>query len=155
MVEVVFYLALLGSLYSYLGYPLLLRAVVTLRPGKHSAFAGSSSQRWSFVIAARNESSRILGKISDTLSLVGDKDAEIIIISDASDDGTDQLVRSVGDRRVRLERQNERQGKESSQALGIRTARGDIIVFSDVATRIRPGSIEALVECFSDPLLGR
>jgi glycosyltransferase involved in cell wall biosynthesis len=153
-VEALFLVALVGSLYSYLGYPLLMLGLSTIvgRPG----VAGEPGYRPSFsvIITAHNEVIRIAAKVADTLALFEGREFEIIVVSDASTDGTDEAVRALGDGRVRLVRQEERKGKESGQRLGIEAATGEVLVFSDVATRIGPGSIDALVECFSDPTVG-
>ena len=150
--EIVFWLALLGSGYSYGVYPLILwlmsrgRAPAAAPPG--------TALRLSFIIAARNESARIVPKLEDTLALVGSRPVEIIVVSDASEDDTEALAGSLGDARIRVLRQAERHGKESAQALAIAAASGDVLVFSDVATRIAPGSLEALEACFADPGVG-
>ena len=141
--EAVFLIAAIGSIYSYLLYPLLL----VLGPGR-SAAAGSPvrASRLDVVIAARNERGRIAAKLENTIETGREVLAEIVVVSDESDDGTDGVVARFADRGVRLERQSPRAGKESAQALGIAHTSADIIVFSDVATRIAPGSLDAIAE---------
>jgi glycosyltransferase involved in cell wall biosynthesis len=153
-VEALFLIALVGSLYSYLGYPLLMLVLGALagRPGV--AAQPGYRPTLSVIITAHNEVGRIAAKVADTLELFEGRQFEIIVVSDASNDGTDEAVRAPGDERVRLVRQDERKGKESGQRLGIEAATGEILVFSDVATRIAPGSVDALIECFSDPSVG-
>jgi len=51
-------------------------------------------------------------------------------------------------------RAKERLGKEYAQQCAIRVARGDILVFSDVATRIPPEAIGKLAAVFADPRIG-
>lgn len=146
-------IALFGSLYSYVGYPLLLLLVTSTRRSRAAVAPAACSPTLSLIITAHNERTRIVAKVRDSLALFGD-DGEVIVVSDASDDGTDDLVRGIADARLRLIRQDERRGKESGQRLGIEAARGDILVFSDVATRIEPQSIDALRHCFADPGVG-
>ena len=45
-------------------------------------------------------------------------------------------------------------GKEYAQSLAIKKAKGDILIFSDVATSIPTDAITILVENFKDPLIG-
>ena len=155
--EILFWTALIGSAYSYVVYPLLLLLILRLWPPQEKAAshdAGSSpGPSLSFIITARNEAGRIVAKLEDTLGQAP-PDAELIVVSDASEDATDALVRGFADARVRLVRQDERRGKEAGQKLGIEAARGDILVFSDVATRIAPGSIAALRRRFLDQFVG-
>ena len=154
--EILFWVALAGSLYSYALYPLLLLAILRVK-GRGGEFQPEQASRdlpsLSLIITARNEAARITEKLDDTLAQAP-ADAEIIVVSDASEDATDERVRHFADARVRLVRQHERRGKESGQKLGIEAARGEVLVFSDVATRIAPGSIAALRRRFLDPTVG-
>ena len=157
MTEWVFWVSLLGAGYSYAIYPVLL-LVLTRLPGvdKEGGETNSaeSEAAVSFIVTARNEAARIEGKIRDLLSHAGGRPSEILVVSDASEDETDELVREIGDERVRLIRQEAREGKEAAQKRGIDAAKGDILVFSDVSTRIAPGSLDALMARFRDPGIG-
>ncbi|WP_405223857.1 glycosyltransferase [Lentisalinibacter sediminis] len=157
MTEWVIWLLMLGAGYSYGVYPVLLLALTRL-PGadKEAGHADSSGVEApvSFIVTARNEAARIEGKIRDLLAHAEGWPSEILIVSDASEDETDELVRGMGDDRVRLIRQEARGGKEAAQKLGIDAARGEILVFSDVSTRIAPGSLEALMKRFRNPCVG-
>lgn len=97
------------------------------------------------IIAARNEAANIARKLDDALAQ-GYPELEILVVSDASEDDTDSVVRGYADRGVRLVRQPERLGKEAAQARGIREAGSDLLVFTDVATAIAPGSLAAIAE---------
>ncbi|WP_346763802.1 glycosyltransferase [Wenzhouxiangella sp. XN24] len=152
--EIIFWLAVLGAGYSYLLYPLILIIIVAVRPERNVAWDAGATREISVIITAHNEAARIREKITDTLALLGSRQGEVIVVSDASNDGTDEIVAGIRDSRVRLVRQESRDGKESGQRLGISSAKGDILVFSDVATRIAPGSLEALLAAFDDPTVG-
>ena len=155
--ELLFWMALAGSVYSYAIYPLVLLAILRLRGGQPGTASANRPTEdlpsLSFLITARNEADRIIAKLEDTLSQAPAA-AEIIVVSDASEDATDERVRGLADPRIRLVRQEERCGKEAGQKLGIAAARGEVLVFSDVATRIAPGSIDALRRRFLDPSVG-
>lgn len=110
--------------------------------------------RVSFVIAARNEEARIAQKLENTLAQDYPADAlEIMVASDCSTDRTDAIVRACGER-IRLVRAPERQGKEAAQRLALREASGDILVFSDVATALKPDAVSTIVRNFADPTVG-
>ena len=79
---------------------------------------------------------------------------DVIVVSDASDDGTDDLVRAIGDPRVRVLRQEPRAGKTSALNLAMPQAAGEIIVFSDANSLYAPDTVSRLVECFADPDVG-
>jgi glycosyltransferase involved in cell wall biosynthesis len=76
------------------------------------------------------------------------------VVSDASTDGTDDIVRSFADRGVELVRQPERRGKTAAEELAARHVQGEIVVNSDASIRIHPGAVKALVARFRDPSVG-
>jgi glycosyltransferase involved in cell wall biosynthesis len=151
VVELVFWIALFGSVYSYFLYPFFLK----LTPGRSLsvAQAPNSQPRVSLIVTAHNEESRIVRKLENCLA-IDYPNLEIIVASDASTDATDSVVRSYGDRGVSLARADERKGKEYAQLQAIKVARGEILVFSDVATDIRPDALHKLVSYFQDPVVG-
>jgi glycosyltransferase involved in cell wall biosynthesis len=108
----------------------------------------------SFIITAHNEQARLAQKLENTLRQDYPAGAlEIIVASDCSTDGTDDIVRAYGPR-VRLVRAPERRGKEAAQQLALREASGDIVVFSDVATALAPDGVSTIVSNFADPTVG-
>jgi cellulose synthase/poly-beta-1,6-N-acetylglucosamine synthase-like glycosyltransferase len=154
---ILFWGLLLLSFYSYFIYPLLLRALLVGRGGlgDEAGAGGSVLPSVTLIITAHNEASRIRDKLDNTLGIdYPGEQMEVIVASDCSSDDTDDIVREYTGRGVRLVRAGERLGKEHAQECAIREARGDILVFSDVATRIPPEAIRNLVEAFGDPKVG-
>ncbi len=147
--------------YAYFGYPACLYLISLL--GKRPAAQGSEDRpgadyeppRVSLIIAAYNEQGRIGEKIEGSLAqdYPGDK-LEIIVASDCSDDRTDEIVKTYADRGVRLVRAKERKGKENAQKHAVDAASGEILVFSDTATILRPDGISSIVRNFRDPAVG-
>jgi glycosyltransferase involved in cell wall biosynthesis len=152
-VRVVFWAAVGLVLYAYLGYPLLLALIGALRPRR--VRRGPVTDVVSVIIAAHNEERRIRGKLENTLAQGYDRDElDVIVASDCSTDGTDEIVRSFAPMGVRLVRSPERTGKEAAQRRAIGAARGEILIFSDVGTTLPPGGIRELVKSFADPSVG-
>ena len=150
-----FYFSGLLCGYSYFLYPLILK----LSPARKTRVAVVSGNMpypsLSLIITAHNEEERIHGKIENSLLIDYPKDfLEIIVASDCSSDSTDSIVGSFGDRGVRLVRADDRMGKEYAQLCAIREAGGDILVFSDVATRIPADALRILALKFEDPRIG-
>ena len=109
----------------------------------------------SLIITAHNEADRIKEKLENTLEINYPQSLfEIIVASDCSTDETDRIVDSYVDRGVRLVRADKRKGKEYAQLCAIRQAKGDILVFSDVATKIEAEALNHLVKHFDDVLIG-
>ncbi|MDI9245583.1 glycosyltransferase family 2 protein [Marinobacter sp. CHS3-4] len=151
MLETVFWVSLLGAIYSYFLYPALL-CLVPCRP-KTSSWQDGYHPRISLIVTAHNEAKRIREKIENCLA-VDYSDIEIIVASDASTDGTDEIVQEYSAKGVSVARADERKGKEYAQLQAINKADGDILVFSDVATRIPEDALEKLSGYFSDPAVG-
>jgi len=76
-------------------------------------------------------------------------DWEHIVVDDGSDDGTEEYVRNRAhcDSRVRyLRRTGEKAGANVCRNLGLREARGDLIVFLDSDDLLRPESLQRRVD---------
>ncbi len=121
------------------------------RPVKKADIAPSVS----FIITAYNEERRIVAKLENSLQLdYPCQRFEIIVASDCSTDGTDDIVRKYASSGVRLIRAVERKGKEAAQQLAVSETSGDILVFSDTATTLSQNAITNIVKSFNDPSVG-
>ena len=153
-----FWIFLFGAVYSYFLYPLLL----ILMPKRRRVEAISetmppsiSPPKLSFVITAFNEENGIRAKIENTLTVNYPPELlEIIVASDGSTDSTNDIVLEYAAQGVRLAKVDEQKGKENAQRFAIDQAKGDIIVFSDVSTRIEPQSLHIIANAFLDPEVG-
>jgi glycosyltransferase involved in cell wall biosynthesis len=153
-VTTTFVLMLVGAVYSYFLYPVLLLVIRAIRGRPRPMQSHRAGlPRISLIVTAHNEVSRIREKLDNSLA-IDYPDMEIIVASDCSDDGTDEIVRSYAARSVRLVRAPERLGKEFAQQCAIERATGEILVFSDAGTRIEPDAIKLLARYFEDPSVG-
>jgi cellulose synthase/poly-beta-1,6-N-acetylglucosamine synthase-like glycosyltransferase len=141
-------------LYIYGGYPLLLKAIVWLRGPRRIARADITPSM-SVVISAYNEAAVIARKLENTLSLDYPRDAlEVVVVSDASNDGTDDIVRRFAHRGVVLARMEQRRGKTAGLNRAIPTLRGDVVVFSDANALYERDALRKLARNFADPDVG-
>ncbi|MDH3689322.1 MAG: glycosyltransferase family 2 protein [Gammaproteobacteria bacterium] len=150
---IVFWAFLALTLYTYVGYGLLIWLLSRVRPKpiKKAEITPSVS----IVIAAYNEEKCIAEKLDNVLSLnYPEGRLEIIVGSDASDDATDSIVRSYASRGVSLVRLEGRQGKTAVQNRCAEVSRGEILVFTDATTRLRRDSIRMLMRNFADESVG-
>ncbi len=109
----------------------------------------------SFIITAYNEERRIVAKLENSLQLDYPRQRfELIVASDCSMDGTDDIVREYASSGVRLIRAVERKGKEAAQQLAVSETSGEILVFSDTATTLPQNAITNIVKSFNDPSVG-
>jgi glycosyltransferase involved in cell wall biosynthesis len=150
----VFWLSVLGIFYAYFGYPLALYAISGIRSREVRPDPGYLPPV-TLVITVHNEKKRIESKIKNTLELDYPKDRfEVIFASDFSIDGTDDIVSKYSAGGLRLVRPDKRGGKEYAQKCAIGEAKGDIIVFTDVATLLEKDGIRKIVSNFADPSVG-
>ena len=150
--EFIFLIAVLGCVYSYAIYPALLKLVRPCQQNLESS-RPASLPAVSLIIACRNEQARLRHKLDNALA-VDYPSMEIIVASDASDDGSDDIVREYEAKGIRLVRAPVRRGKEFAQGLAISEASGDVIVLSDAGTDLPPDSIRKMAENFDDPTVG-
>jgi cellulose synthase/poly-beta-1,6-N-acetylglucosamine synthase-like glycosyltransferase len=152
-VEAIFWLSVAAIGYAYVGYPLLLVVLSTLRP--KPVKSGHWTPSVTVIIAAYNEERDLAAKLENTLALdYPPSQLEIIVTSDCSSDRTDEIARSFADRGVRLHRQEERHGKTAAQNAAVTKARGEIIVFSDATTHYRPDVLRLMIPAFADKSVG-
>ena len=156
MLEWIFWIALLLGVYPYALYPIAVRWVGRLR-SRAIAASDEHLPRVTVITAAFNEAAHIEATVRNKLRQdYPPERLDIIVVSDESMDGTDEIVAGIAaqDGRVRLIRQTPRQGKTAGLNLAVPEARGDVVVFSDANSIYRPDTIRKLVRNFADPGVG-
>lgn len=139
--------------YTYAGYPLLINLAARVR--SRPVTRGDATPRVSIVCAAHDEARTIGARLDNLLSLDYPRDRlQLIVASDGSSDGTDDIVRRYADRGVELVTIATPSGKPTALNRGVAAAHGDLVVFCDARQRIDPGAIRALVAPFADPCVG-
>lgn len=151
-------LALLPGLlfgYAYLVYPLLLKVWGAFRPDPPRQADPAEWPLISIVVPAYNEEHAIRRTIEALLGLDYPVDRrQILIVSDASTDGTDDVVREYAHRGVELLRLPERSGKTAAENAALPHLRGSIVVNTDATIRILPTALKPLIRVFQDPTIG-
>jgi cellulose synthase/poly-beta-1,6-N-acetylglucosamine synthase-like glycosyltransferase len=152
--ELTFWASVLAVLYVFVGYPLILllvRRLVQPRPILQQAV-------WphvTLIISAYNEQQIIEEKIKNSLALDYPRRLlEVIVVSDASTDLTDNLVERYAAQGIVLKRMATRRGKTEGINESVPMARGDIIAFSDANVLYAKDAIQKIVRNFSDPKVG-
>ncbi|UCG61420.1 MAG: glycosyltransferase family 2 protein [Candidatus Zixiibacteriota bacterium] len=149
----IFWIAVFGIFWAYFGYWLMLKLISLVYTKK--VLKEDIHPQISLIITAYNEERRIREKIENTLSMDYPKDRlEIIVVSDASTDRTDEIVRSFADRGIQLLRIPERHGKHYGQGRGIRMAKSDIVVLTDATTFLEKDGVSKIIRNFADPAIG-
>lgn len=149
----VFWLSAGFLVYTYLGYPVVLRAWARFMARR--TFVGRREPRVTLIVVAYNEAARIRKRIENFLELDYDWGrVEIIIASDGSTDGTAELARGYRSPFVKILEFRTRRGKSAVLNEVIPLARGEIVVLADTRQRFETEALRALVADFTDSAVG-
>ena len=153
IVEVVFWVAIGLIVYTHVGYPLLLRALVGRRADR-KAPESAEEPSVSLIVAAHDEGDVIADKVRNMLALEYPGRLELIVASDGSTDRTVEVtqfaVRSSQAKVLDLPRR----GKVHAQDAAVDQASGEILAFSDANAFWEPHALRELVRPFADPRVG-
>ena len=153
-VLVVTIICLLVPVYVYFGYPALLWILTRGKPAI-THFREDSFPSVALIISCYNEADVIREKLQNALELDYPEELlRIIVVSDGSDDGTDELVREFTGPRITLIRQEGRLGKTMGLNLAMEQVTESVTVFSDANAMYAPDAIAKLVRNLADPAVG-
>ena len=147
--------ALLMPLYTYMLYPVLLRVIAHFRSSSVQPQRRADWPSISITVPAYNEEATIRSLVESLLQL--DYPAErrqILVVSDASTDRTDEIVSEFAQQGVELLRMQQRVGKTAAENAARARLTGEIIINTDASVRIHPQAIKALVSTFADRKVG-
>jgi cellulose synthase/poly-beta-1,6-N-acetylglucosamine synthase-like glycosyltransferase len=149
-VALLFWICVALILYTHLGYPLALRALVALR--RHPTLSPGTWKeppRVSLIVAAYDEEEVIEAKVANARALEYPRERlEVIVASDGSADATVERARAAG---ADLVLDLPRGGKVAAQNAAAERAAGEILAFSDANSLWRADALRHLVEPFADP----
>lgn len=153
MMQYVFWVAAALLLLTFGGYSILVMLIGAFVNRKVARSDIEPSV--TFVITAYNERLHITEKITHTLGLDYPRDKlQIIVASDGSTDGTDDIVRTFTEHGVSLLRVEGRRGKTAAQNEAVKHASGEILLFSDATTHYSNDVIRKIVRNYADPTVG-
>ena len=144
----------IALLYVYAGYFAIARFVSPrTSPARSDDLHGAPSV--TVLITAFNEQAHIGARLENILSCTYQKDRlDIVVASDGSTDGTDQIVLAYGDRGVRLFRPSHRSGKSATQNEALNEITADVVVFTDAKTEFSRSFLKEIIRPFSDAHVG-
>ena len=139
-------------LYTVAGYPLLLGWLARCRA--RPVQKRFEARTVSFVIAVYNGANFLAAKLRSILDLDYPRELmEVVVVSDASTDATDDIARSFSSEGVKLIRVP-RGGKPAALIVAVPRTSGEILVLTDVRQTLERESLQRLIACFGDPEVG-
>lgn len=153
MAKAIFFMALAGIVYVYIGYPLLL--MVWRKIGRRPVRKNDCEPIVSLVMAMHNEQNTVERKLRNCFELdYPSTKFQIIVSLDAPTDDTEALVRNYGGERVEIHYSPVHRGKAEALNSGVAMATGEIVVFADARQQFDKQAIRELVANFADPSVG-
>lgn len=152
MTETLFFLSMALLAYAYAGYPVLLWLWARLRARPVARAVHQPSV--AIVVVAHNESGRIGVKLESCLDQDYAGPLRILVVSDGSTDGTEEVVRAFRDRGVSLLPFPHRRGKAACLNDAVASCDEEVIVFTDARQRLNREAVRCLVENLADPQVG-
>jgi cellulose synthase/poly-beta-1,6-N-acetylglucosamine synthase-like glycosyltransferase len=154
--EYVFWICLIALYYIYDGYFRILKILHFFMPQYSELYKkGYPLPQVTVLVTVFNEIDIIQNRIENIqkcdypIHLV-----EILVASDGSTDGTDDIVAAMPGTNIKLFRPNRRIGKTDTQNQAIAVATGEIIIFTDADTSFDKHFLHNMVKYFSDPNVG-
>lgn len=142
--------------YTYVGYPVMITVLARLSPMKirrDPAFTPTVS----VLLPVYNAREFVGPKLDSLLNLDYPQDRiEILVSSDASDDGSDDVVRDYRERypQIRLLRAEHRSGKPAGLNRLLEHATGEVLLMTDIRQPLDRAALRALVAPLVDPEVG-
>lgn len=153
---ILFWACALLVVYTYVGYGLLLAALVKLRealcPAKRHPVPAETAEA-TLLIAAWNEQEIVAEKMENcrALNYPAGK-LRIAWVTDGSTDRTPELLAAYPE--VTVLHDARRGGKTAALNRALEHIHTPIVIFTDANTMLNPEAVEEIVRCFDDPKVG-
>lgn len=159
-IEIVFWIALFIVFYTYLGYGIVLYLLVKLKelfvkPARLKLPTDRELPEVTLFITAFNEEDVVDEKMENSLELdYPEGKLHIVWVTDGSNDGTNERLRTRWDGKATVLFQPERQGKTAAMNRGMKLINTPIVIFTDANTMVNREAIREIVLAFEDPHVG-
>ena len=160
-IEISFWTALFIVFYTYLGYGIVLCLLVKLKelfvkPVRRVLPAADRDlPEVTLFITAFNEADIVDEKMANSLELdYPEEKLHIVWVTDGSDDGTNERLRTRWEGKATVFFQPERQGKTAAMNRGMKLVDTPIVVFTDANTMVNRQAVREIVLAFEDPRVG-
>ncbi len=153
MFGIIFWLSVALIIYVYAGYPLLV--FLLGRFGKPLKRSYELQPTITLIFAAYNEEKVVGQKLKNCLALNYPRDKlQIIVADDGSTDATAEIVKEYANQKIELISFPQRRGKLHALNDAVRSARGEILLFSDADNFYPPNVLIETAKYFADPSVG-
>ncbi|EMR04639.1 glycosyltransferase family 2 protein [Cesiribacter andamanensis] len=156
ILAILFWISLFLIFYSYLGYGLLLWALIRIKRVFRGKTNPQNPEQWptvTLLVAAFNEEEDIQTKIFNSLTLHYPEDRiKYLFVTDGSSDRTPEIVARFP--QIQHLHRPERQGKLAAVERAMQLVDTDMVVFTDANTILNPDAITNMLRHFTNPQVG-
>jgi cellulose synthase/poly-beta-1,6-N-acetylglucosamine synthase-like glycosyltransferase len=150
--EILFWLCAGLVVWTQVGYAIALAGLARVLGQPTTLEQTAQLPSVSLIVAAHDEESVIATKVENALALDYPRELlELIVACDGCSDGTATRARQAG---ADIVMELPRGGKIRAQDAAVRSARGEIVAFSDANALWAPDAARALASAFADPRVG-
>lgn len=151
----VFWSSIAIVVYSYIVYPVLIWLAAWKWP-KRVEKSDPAPASVSFVVAARNEGTRVRQRVDELLKQLeaANVHGEVILVFDGPQQPEGPIPPLLADERVHLLQTNEHVGKSVAISIGIRRAQFEIVAFADMRQKWSDDALDRLLSNFEDAEIG-
>jgi cellulose synthase/poly-beta-1,6-N-acetylglucosamine synthase-like glycosyltransferase len=154
--EIIFWILVFIVFYAYLGYGILLIALVKIKSifvKDKNLYTKDFEPEVTLLIAAYNEKDYVTAKVTNSLQLDYPKEKlKLVWVTDGSDDGTPELLGNYPELTVYHE--SARNGKIGAINRAMKYVKTPIVVYSDANTMLGSDAIRRIVYLFSNSEIG-
>ncbi|REA57049.1 glycosyltransferase family 2 protein [Dyadobacter luteus] len=156
--KILFWLSLFVVFYTYVGYGIVLYALVRFRiliKGKRKVLQpGEYMPTVTLIVAAYNEEGIMEEKIQNTLSLDYERDKlQLLFVTDGSTDASAEIVsRYKGT--IDLMHSTERKGKIHAIHRAMDAVKSEIVIYTDANTFLNKEALKLIVRHYANPEVG-
>jgi poly-beta-1,6-N-acetyl-D-glucosamine synthase len=154
--DIIFWISLLIITYTYVGYPILLFVLVSLKkksPNSTSLSGNNEFPEITLIVACYNEADILKKKIENTLQLdYPINKRTLYFVTDGSTDNSPGIIKQYPE--ITLFHENERKGKNAAVNRVIDHVTTPITIFSDANTFLNPLAIQLITRHYKDKQVG-
>ena len=156
LIKTLFWISLFIVFYTYLGYGLVLYALVLAKriffKNKNIKYDAENLPIVTLFIPAYNEKDYVEQKMKNTMNLNYPKNRlKIVWVTDGSNDGTNLLLQEYDN--IQLFHKDEREGKINAMNRVMPFVNSPIVIFSDANTYLGKDSIKHIINCFHKQII--
>lgn len=155
VVEVVFWASLLIIFYTFVGYAMIVWILVKIKRlfVQPKIYNTQFEPAVSLVVPCFNEGTILEHKVKNCFDLDYPKDKlHIVFITDGSDDGSNEYLRTV--QGIQVMHEDIRAGKSVAENRAMQHVKTPFVIFSDANTRLNTEAIREIVKHYQDENVG-